>query len=121
MSLQHLLDIALAQQDIRQEKNDINDSVITEQRLQAQMSNIRDMIAFYREYPDYFVDDIKGENCDFKFYFYQRIYLREVMRYRNVYAVYPRAYSKSFLAVMALMLRCILYPGSHLFVSTGGN
>ena len=32
-----------------------------------------------------------------------------------------RAYSKSFLSMMALMLRCILYPGSELFVTTGGK
>lgn len=31
------------------------------------------------------------------------------------------AYSKSFLSMMALMLRCILYPGAQLFVTTGGK
>jgi len=43
------------------------------------------------------------------------------MRHRHAYAVFPRAYSKSFLSVLALMLRCILYPGSHLFVTSGGK
>ena len=43
------------------------------------------------------------------------------MRYQYVYAVYPRAYSKSFLSVMALMIRCILYPGIKLFVTSGGK
>jgi hypothetical protein len=43
------------------------------------------------------------------------------MRYQYVYAVFPRAYSKSFLSVMALMIRCILYPGAHLFVTSGGK
>lgn len=38
-----------------------------------------------------------------------------------MYAVFPRAYSKSFLSVMALMVRCILYPGAHLFVTSGGK
>ena len=64
---------------------------------------------------------MKGPNSTFNFYFYQRIFLRVVMRHRYVYATFPRAYSKSFLSVMALMLRCILYPGSHLFVTTGGK
>lgn len=31
------------------------------------------------------------------------------------------AYSKSFLSVMALMIRCILYPRAHLFVTSGGK
>ena len=43
------------------------------------------------------------------------------MRYQYVYAVFPRAYSKSFLSVMALIIRCILYPGVHLFVTSGGK
>lgn len=29
--------------------------------------------------------------------------------------------SKSFLSMMVLMIRCILYPGAHLFVSSGGK
>ena len=28
---------------------------------------------------------------------------------------------KSFLSVLILMLRCVLYPGAHLFVTTGGK
>jgi hypothetical protein len=43
------------------------------------------------------------------------------MRHRQVYATFPRAYSKSFLSVLILMLRCILFPGSDLFVTTGGK
>ena len=31
------------------------------------------------------------------------------------------AYSKSFLSVMALMIRCILYPRANLFVTSGGK
>lgn len=85
------------------------------------MPEIRKCIAFYREYPDIFIDDIKGPDCNFRFYFYQRVFLRIVMRHRKVYATFPRAYSKSFLSMMALMLRCILYPGCELFITTGGK
>jgi hypothetical protein len=35
--------------------------------------------------------------------------------------VFPRAYSKSFLSVLVLMIRCILYPRSKLFVASGGK
>lgn len=94
---------------------------MSQERLDAQIDNLRKKIAFYREYPDLFIDDIKGPDCTFKFYFYQRIFLRIVMRHRYVYATFPRAYSKSFLSMMALMIRCILYPNSHLFVTTGGK
>lgn len=43
------------------------------------------------------------------------------MRYKYVYMVFPRAYSKSFLSVMVLMCRCILYPGCKLFITSGGK
>jgi hypothetical protein len=43
------------------------------------------------------------------------------VRYRQVYAVFPRGYSKSFLAVLSLMIRCVLYPGSKLFTAAGGK
>lgn len=43
------------------------------------------------------------------------------MRHQYVYAVFPRAYSKSFLSMMVLMIRCILYPKCKLFVTSGGK
>lgn len=94
---------------------------LSQQRLLADIDGLRDLIAYFREYPDIFVDFIKGKDSTFNFLFYQRIFLRIVMRHRYVYATFPRAYSKSFLSMMALMIRCILYPNSHLFVTTGGK
>lgn len=94
---------------------------ISEERVRAQLENLRTLTAYFREYPDIFIDFIKGDNCNFKFFTYQRIFLRIVMRHRYVYATFPRAFSKSFLSMMALMLRCIFYPGSELFVTTGGK
>jgi len=43
------------------------------------------------------------------------------MRYKYVYMVFPRAYSKSFLSILVLMIRCILYPRCKLFVTSGGK
>ena len=94
---------------------------VTQERLNACIPQIRSLIAQFRQYPDLFVDLIKGPDCNFKFYFYQRVFLRIVMRHRYVYATFPRAYSKSFLSMMALMLRCIFYPNSQLFITTGGK
>lgn len=113
MSLQSLIDLSIDYQSKKQG--------LSAQRLDAQLDNIRALISFYRQYPDLLVDFMKGPECNFKFYFYQRIFLRVVMRHRYVYATFPRAYSKSFLSMMVLMLRCILYPGSELFVTTGGK
>lgn len=113
MSLQNLLDLSSSRNAVKQG--------ISEERLRACMPELRNAIAFYRKYPDIFVDDIKGPDCIFKFYTYQRVFLRIVMRHKWVYAVFPRAYSKSFLTMMSLMLKAILYPGTQAAVTTGGK
>ena len=95
---------------------------LSEERIRAQIPIIRDYVAYWREYPDKFVDFLCGSNPEnFHLFFYQRVFLRAVMRHRYAYATFPRAYSKSFLSVLVLMIRCVLYPGSHLFVTTGGK
>ncbi len=95
---------------------------ISEERIRAQLPVIRQYVAFWREYPDMFVEFLCGNNPEnFQLYFYQRIFLRAAMRHKYVYATFPRGYSKSFLAVLVLMLRCILYPRAHFFVTTGGK
>lgn len=117
MALQDLLNLSTQRKKIG----------LSEERINAVMPIIRKYIAFWREYPDIFVDFmVRGtrtekKDGEFNFYFYQRVFLRSVMRFQYVYAVFPRAYSKSFLSVMALMIRCILYPGAHLFVTSGGK
>ena len=95
---------------------------LSEERLKAAIPVGRQYIAFWREYPDIFVEFLCGSNPEnFHLFFYQRVFLRAVMRHRYAYATFPRAYSKSFMSVLILMIRCILYPGSHLFVTTGGK
>ena len=117
MALQDLLDLSQSKRKIG----------LSEERVRAIIPVARQYIAFWREYPDLFVDFlVRGNSTEtkegsFKFYFYQRVFLRVVMRYQYVYAVFPRAYSKSFLTVMSMMLRCILYPDAHLFVTSGGK
>lgn len=113
MSLQALMDLSSS-------KN-MNKRGMSEERLSAQIEPLRYLISFYRQYPDYLIDFMKGPDSTFEFYFYQRIVIRIFMRHKYVYATFPRAFSKSFLAVMVLMLRCVLYPNSHLFVTTGGR
>lgn len=102
---------------------------LSEERINAVLPVLTQYVAFWREYPDMFVDFLvhgydeeRAKKKDiFKFYFYQRLFLRCVMRFKYTYMVFPRAYSKSFLSVMALMIQCVLYPGAHLFVTSGGK
>ena len=99
---------------------------LSEERIEAIIPIVRQYIAYWREYPDMFVDYVQtGNNPDIKkgleLRFYQRVFMRVAMRYKYVYAVYPRGYSKSFLAVLILMVRAILYPGAKLFTAAGGK
>ena len=94
---------------------------LSEERIKAIIPAARQYISFWREYPDLFVDFMKGPDNTFNLFFYQRVFMRAAMRHKYVYAVFPRAYSKSFLAVMILMIRCILYPRCKLFVTSGGK
>lgn len=115
MALQDLLNLS-------QERDKIG---LSEERVRAIIPVARQYIAWWREYPDLFVDFMAGGDNrpkdSLNLFFYQRVFLRAAMRYKYVYAVFPRAYSKSFLAVLILMIRCILYPGSKLFVTSGGK
>lgn len=88
---------------------------ISEERITAIKPILRQYIAYWRDYPDMFVDFLQtGGDPDHPrqlvFYFYQRVFLRASMRYKYVYMVFPRGYSKSFLSILVLMCRCILYP-----------
>lgn len=116
MALQDLLNLSTKRKKIG----------LSEERINAIKPELRQYIAYWREYPDMFIDFLQDGGDDtrerkLKFYFYQRVFLRAAMRYKYVYMVFPRAYSKSFLSVMVLMCRCILYPRSKLFVTSGGK
>lgn len=65
---------------------------LSEERIQAQIPILRQYVAFWREYPDMFVEFLCGSNPEnFHLYFYQRVFLRAVIRHRYAYATFPRA------------------------------
>ena len=93
---------------------------LSEKNVMRHMDKYRQLIAYWRVYPDRFVDYLCSLNPknSFKFFFYQRFYLRAIFRHRYVYATFTRGFSKSFMAVLALMIEAILYPGSKLFMAS---
>lgn len=117
----------MALQDLLNLSNDRQKIGLSEERVRAVIPVARQYIAYWREYPDMFVDFMAGKwqpnppKETLNLFFYQRVFLRAAMRYKYVYAVFPRAYSKSFLAVLILMTRAVLYAGSKLFVTSGGK
>ena len=95
--------------------------VITEDMLEKHMDTLVEYLSFFRAYPDIFIDMISEEDCPFSLFFYQRLFLRIVFRYKYVYVTFTRAFSKSFLSILALYLKCMFYPGIKLFICAGGK
>ena len=110
MALQDLLDLSNKHKKIG----------LSEERVAAMIPEARKYIAFWRDYPDLFID-FMAQGTTFELFYYQRVFLRGVIRHKYFYGVFPRAYSKSFLSMLILMIRCILYPGAKLFVTSGGK
>lgn len=92
---------------------------MSDERIGEALPALTEAVGFWREYPDKFIDDILPEDSKFNLFFYQRVFLRAAIRHKYCYATFPRAFSKSFLAVMVLIIRCILYPGAKLFIVSG--
>ena len=103
----------MALQDLLNDSTGRKKIGISEERISEIMDPLRDYFSFWRVYPDLFVDFMqtggkpvyineRGQRCfkndkgqevilTFSLFFYQRVFLRIGMRYRYVYAVYPRA------------------------------
>ena len=84
MALQDLLELSDSRRKIG----------LSPERVEAVMPIIRKYVAFWREYPDLFVDFLAGPDGGpqkFHFYFYQRVFLRAAIRHKYCYAVFPRA------------------------------
>ncbi len=113
----------MALSDILKSSITIKKIGVSYERIEAVKPVIRKYIAFWREYPDLFVDYLCSLNPDstFEFYFYQRVMLRQVMRHQYTFNTFPRGYSKSFMVHLVQVLRCILYPNAKIFVASGGK
>ena len=54
----------------------------------------RELCSYFRFYPDRFIDFIQPDDAKIKLYFYQRIYLRIMFRFRKVFITATRGTSK---------------------------
>lgn len=94
---------------------------LTKQFLLDNKVEMMALLKFYLNYPDRFIDDITPRQSKFTLYFYQRIFLRAAIRYRYHYCVAPRAFSKSFVSIMAAYLRCMFLPNNKYFICAPGK
>ena len=95
--------------------------VATEDFLRKNFDNIGEMLSIFTAYPDIFLDFITPEDSNFGLFFYQRVTLRSIMRYKDIYVTAPRAFSKSFITILGLILQCIFMPGTKRFICAPGK
>lgn len=81
----------------------------------------RKACGYWKQYPDRFLDYIKPKDSKIDLYPYQRIMLRVLFRYRKVYITATRGTAKSFTEILALYLRCIMFPDVKLFICAPGK
>lgn len=91
-------------------------SVLTIEYVEKHRELIEEYMNFFSAYPDLFLDLIKPADSDFSLFFFQRITLRAFMRYKEIYVSACRAFSKSFLSILAMFLQCVFVPGTKRFI-----
>lgn len=94
----------------------VKGTTVNELQLERMEPVLQKYIRLWSVYPDLYIDLITPANSQFTLYFYQRLFLRACMRYRYVYVTAPRAFSKTFLAILALYLQCMFMPGKKVFI-----
>lgn len=85
------LDSLLAKEGEFERKSVVHEE-ITPELISENLPQFRKLIAFWRVYPDMFIDYLcsLNPNNTFKFFYYQRVYLRSMLRYKHCYLVCPR-------------------------------
>ena len=65
--------------------------VLNEEYMTKHMKEIGDIYSLFSAYPDIFLSLITPADSNFSLFFYQRMTLRALMRYKDVYITAPRA------------------------------
>ena len=111
-----LFDDSVVQRGVRDGIEIEKGIVLNEDYLKEHFDEIGEMFSIFTAYPDIYLDLIKPQDSNFELFFYQRITLRAVMRYKDIFITAPRAFSKSFITILGLILQCVFIPGTKRFI-----
>lgn len=89
---------------------------LTEERIINNQALYQKWCNLFTAYPDLFIDLITPAESEIRLFFYQRIFLRALMRYKQVCTIAPRAFSKTFISVLGIILQCIFIPKTKRFI-----
>lgn len=96
-------------------------ALITNKRIDKNREIYEKIYNYWMCYPDMFLQLITPSDSHFKLYFYQRIFLRLIMRHGRICVIAPRAFSKSFVSVLGMYLLCIFRPKIKVFICAPGK
>lgn len=89
---------------------------LTKERIEQNRQLYEKYCNFFSAYPDLYVDLISRSEDTFTLFFYQRVFLRVCLRFKQVYVIAPRAFSKTFISILAIILQCIFIPKTKRFI-----
>lgn len=69
------------------------------------------LVSFFRWYPDYLADLLRSPAARYRLELPQRIMMRVIARYRNVYITGPRGVTKTYVIILSKMIEGLLFPG----------
>lgn len=101
---------------IPEQSPDFTKSATSARSFNEMKGDWRKYCSYFRAYPDRFIDWIRPDNCKINLYFYQRLMLRVLFRYQKCFFTFTRGTAKSFTQILALYLKCIMFPGTKLFI-----
>ena len=64
--------------------------VLTEEYLLKHFESLGNLLSIFTAYPDLYLDIIKPADSTFDLFFYQRITLRAIMRFKDIFITAPR-------------------------------
>lgn len=105
----------------RKRKIDISEVDFKTKSIEDVKDDWKQYCEHFKWYPDHFIDFISPPNCKIQLYFYQRVYLRILFRYRKVFITATRGTAKSWTQILAMYLQCIFFPGISKFICAPGK
>lgn len=88
---------------------------IEQDKAQRLMNTVAWRCAYYRENPQRFVSEVLGINLKL----FQKILLYAMMHYNFIMYLAARGQGKTYLTALFCVVRCILFPGTKIVVSSG--
>lgn len=88
---------------------------IEQDKAQRLMNTIAWRCAYYRENPQRFVSEVLGINLKL----FQKILIYAMMHYNFIMYLAARGQGKTYLTALFCVIRCILFPGTKIVVSSG--